>query len=178
LIQNAIKREAGMTSEFKTGKQNNSDKRRVWSKIREILLYGVGIYFVLFVLIIGIKYVRDGTFALLEDAVSSIMFFLLIVYWRIIELEKFTGKVFQIFSPRWQKAARTFRFWCYAFVVWFALLLIRALLLPQFLRIDFSFFDTLLVYMLYPLFFSLCIFSLIVYVPSGQCLWERYGHIY
>lgn len=159
-----------MTLKSETGKQKNSSKRSIWKKIREILLYGIGLYFVGFFSVIFSKYARQESFSLVEDAVNSIMFFLIVVYWRIIELENCEEKILQALSPRWRKAARTFRLWSYVVVVWFVSLLIRGLLLPQFLKIDFSFFDTLLIYMLYPLFFSLCIFSLIVYVPSGQYL--------
>lgn len=159
-----------MTSKFETGKQKNSSKRSIWSKILDISIWGILIYFAGFFSVIFNRYVRQEAFSLPETAVYSIMFFLIVAYWRIIVIENCEKKLLQALSPRWREGARTFRLLLYVIVVWLVLLFIRVLLLPQFLKIDFSLLDTLLGFLFYSFPFLLCIFSLIVYVPSGQYL--------
>jgi len=150
--------------------RKKSYERNLWSKIRDIFAWGTLLYIFGFFSTVSSKYVRQETLSLLEDAVYSIMFFVIIAYWRIIVLEDCEKKLLPAFSPKWRKAARTFHLLSYVILGWFVLLVIRGLLLPQFLKIDFSFFDTLLVYLLYSFPFLICIFSLIIYVPSGQYL--------
>ena len=160
-----------MTSKFETGKQDNSSESNIWSKIREIFLLGTIVYLLVFFTTIGRKYFMQETFSVPEEAFSSTVIFILVVYAKTIDLENCEEKVSQALSSRWRKTARTlFRLSLYVFVVWFAFVLIRGLLLPQFLKIDFSFIDAFLVYVLYCVPFLLCIFSLTVFIPCGRYL--------
>ena len=166
-----VKREKlALTSKFETEKQKNSNKRSIWSKILDIFIWGILMYFAGFFSVIFNNYVRQEAFSLLGDSVYSIMFFLIVAYWRIIVIENCEEKLRQALSPSWREAARTFRLLLYVILVWLVLVFVRGLLLPQFLKIDFSFLDTLLGYLFYSFPFLLCIFSLIVYIPSGQYL--------
>ncbi len=160
-----------MNSRFETGEQDNSSESDIWSKIREILLLGTIVYVTLFFVNIGTKYVRQETFSVLEEAVSSTVIFIIVIYYKTIELENCQEEISQALPSRWRKTARTlFRSSLYVFLVWLAVVMIRGLLLPQFLKIDFSFIDALLFYVLYSVPFLLCIFSLTVFIPCGRYL--------
>jgi len=141
-----------------------------WSKIRKVLFYGIGFYVIGFLLVLANRYVRQETFSVSDAVFTFMYFFVLGAYLGLIEVEKCAEKIFLVLSRRWRKVAGTLRWWFYVLFAWLVLFLIRVLLLPQVLKIDFSLFDVFLIYMVFILSFSSCIYSLTTYIPCGKYL--------
>ena len=157
-----------MTPEFEFRKK--SCKISLWSEIREILVWGIFAYIIGFSSVVFSKYIRQVTFSLLGDAVYSIMFFIIVAYWRILIIKKCEEVLRQSLSARWREVLRTSRLVLYVILVWLGSIIMRAYLLPQFLKIDFSFLDMIIILVFYSFPFLFCIYTLVVYIPNSQYL--------
>lgn len=149
-------------------KQNSNEN--IWGKVLKFLLYGIILSVVGLLSQFLTKYLRHEPFPIHEGAIYFVVFFFLGAYMIMLISEKYENRLLKALSPRWRKVTATLRFWYYSFIAWFVLIVVRGAFLQQVLQIDSSFLDMILVYLIYALLFSLSIYSLAAYIPSGQYL--------
>lgn len=147
-----------------------SRKLSVWKKSAKIFFYGIIGSIVSELAVFSNRVITQEPFSFVEGVVYGIMAFILAGYFGWVNIEKHDERISAILPRSWRRMARTFRWYQFAFFGWVTWIVIRGLLLPRFIDFDFSFLDMLWVNFLYLLLFFLSVYSLTVYIPSGQYL--------